>query len=52
MALVDLKRRPATEINGSKARWAVALVFLNSIGVVPVLYLLRGRCRPGSALPA
>lgn len=46
VALIDLKRRPATEVNGSKAWWVAAIVFLNSIGLVPVWYLLRGR-RPG-----
>ena len=46
VALVDLKRRPAIEVNGSKAKWAVAIVFLNSVGLVPALYLLRGRRRP------
>lgn len=43
VALVDLKRRPADEVRGSKARWATAIVFVNSGGLVPVLYLLRGR---------
>ena len=43
VALVDLKRRPAEEVNGSRARWAAAIVLLNSGGLVPVLYLLRGR---------
>jgi hypothetical protein len=43
LALVDLKRRPASEVNGSKARWATAIVLVNSGGLVPVAYLLRGR---------
>lgn len=43
VALVDLKRRPATEVKGSKAWWATAIVLINSCGLVPVLYLLRGR---------
>lgn len=45
IALVDLKRRPASGVNGSKVRWAVAIVFLNSVGLVPLLYLVRGRRR-------
>ena len=49
IALIDLKRRPSSEVNGSKARWAVAILLLNSVGVVPVLYLLRGRRRLGAA---
>lgn len=43
MALIDLKRRPANEIRGSKAKWAVAVVLINSVGAVPVAYFLRGR---------
>lgn len=42
-ALIDLARRPASGVRGSKAAWAVALVGLNSAGVLPVVYLLRGR---------
>ncbi|MFC9555683.1 DUF5652 family protein [Rhodococcus sp. NPDC056960] len=42
-ALVDIKRRPADEIRGSKAVWATALVLVNSVGVVPIAYFLRGR---------
>lgn len=40
--LVDLRRRPASEINGSKAKWAAAML-LNTAGVVPMVYFLRGR---------
>lgn len=43
MALIDLKRRPANEIRGSKAKWAVAVVLINSVGAVPLAYFLRGR---------
>jgi hypothetical protein len=45
IALVDLARRPAAGIRGSKAGWASAIVVLNSAGVVPVLYLVHGRRR-------
>ena len=45
VVLVDLKRRPASEINGSKAKWAAAML-LNTAGVVPMMYLLRGRRLP------
>jgi hypothetical protein len=41
-ALVDLWRRPAAEVNGSKAKWAIAIAGVNSAGAVPVLYFLRG----------
>lgn len=50
IALVDLKRRRASEVNGSKTRWALAIVFVNSVGLVPLLYLLRGRRRDEGAV--
>jgi len=40
--LVDLKRRPAAEIKGSKRIWT-ALAFVNIIG--PVAYFTIGRRR-------
>lgn len=42
-ALIDLARRPAEEIRGSKARWAAAIVFVNSVGALPVVYFAFGR---------
>lgn len=42
-ALVDLVRRPASEVRGSKAWWAAAIVLVNSVGAVPIAYFLRGR---------
>jgi hypothetical protein len=42
-ALVDLARRPAADVRGSKARWAVAIVLINSAGAVPITYFVRGR---------
>ncbi len=44
-ALVDLVRRPADEVRGSKAAWATAIVLVNSGGAVPVAYFVRGRAR-------
>jgi hypothetical protein len=43
-ALIDLARRPASEVRGSKAAWAVSLTLVNSVGVLPVVYFARG-CR-------
>ena len=43
MALIDLTRRPATQVRGSKAKWATAVVLVNSVGAVPIAYFLRGR---------
>jgi hypothetical protein len=42
-ALSDLVRRPAAQIRGSKRRWAAAIVLINSVGAVPLAYLVRGR---------
>ena len=42
-ALIDLARRPADEVRGSKAKWATAIVVVNSAGALPVYYFARGR---------
>lgn len=39
-ALVDLRRRPADEIKGSKRMW-LGLVFINYVG--PIAYFVLGR---------
>jgi hypothetical protein len=39
-AWIDLARRPAEEIEGSKAKWA-ALIAINWVG--PIAYFARGR---------
>lgn len=41
--LIDLAQRPRSAIRGSKAGWVAALALVNSGGVVPIVYLLRGR---------
>lgn len=41
-ALIDIRRRPADAINGSKRLWT-AVVFVNYIG--PISYFLFGRKR-------
>jgi hypothetical protein len=38
VALIDLARRPASEVRGSKARWALAVTLINSVGAVPVAH--------------
>ena len=45
-ALVDIRRRPADQINGSKAMW-VAVAFVNTVG--PLAYFAFGRRRHPSA---
>ena len=47
-ALSDLARRPAEEVRGSKAKWAAAIVVVNSGGALPVYYFARGRKAPTS----
>lgn len=42
-ALIDLAQRPADTVRGSKLTWGIAIGLVNSCGVVPILYLLRGR---------
>lgn len=47
-ALLDLKRRPASQVRGSKRWWAAALVLVSSAGVVPLSYFAFGRRRDGA----
>lgn len=42
-ALVDLARRPAAEVRGTKVRWALAIVLTNSLGALPIAYFAWGR---------
>ena len=42
-ALIDIVKRPASRVKGSKAKWATAVVLVNSAGLVPIAYFLRGR---------
>ena len=44
-ALVDLKNRPADQVNGPKGVWALALSVVSSAGILPSAYLLLGRKR-------
>ena len=43
VALADLARRPPSEVRGSKPGWAAAITLVNAAGIVPIVYLLRGR---------
>ncbi len=42
-AYIDLMRRPADEVNGSKGTWA-AIIAINIVG--PIAYFTRGRKAP------
>ena len=45
-ALIDLARRPGTQVRGRRSFWAVAITTINSLGVVPIVYFAYGRRRP------
>lgn len=42
-ALADLAKRDASQVNGSKKVWGVALTLVSSMGVLPAIYFLKGR---------
>jgi hypothetical protein len=42
-ALVDLSRRPASEIRGPKWAWIPAVTVINSFGCAPLAYFAFGR---------
>jgi hypothetical protein len=42
-ALVDLKRRPATQVRGPKWLWATVVAVVGSAGILPISYFLFGR---------
>ena len=47
-ALIDIKRRPASQIRGPKWAWATVVAIVNSFGAVPLSYFAFGRRRPES----
>jgi hypothetical protein len=47
-ALIDLKRRPASQVRGPKWLWATVLAVVSSAGVVPISYFVFGRRQPQS----
>jgi hypothetical protein len=42
--LIDLRRRPPSEIRGSRRAWTAAML-LNSAGLIPLSYFVFGRRR-------
>ena len=44
-ALIDIQRRPASQIRGRKEMWAAAMALVSSAGVVPVSYFIFGQRR-------
>lgn len=49
VALVDLVRRPSSEVRGSKVVWGIAITIVNSVGLLPIVYFALGRKRSPSA---
>ena len=47
-ALLDLKRRSASQIRGPKWLWATVVTVVSSAGVVPISYFVLGRRQPRS----
>ena len=47
-ALIDIKRRPASQVRGPRWLWATVVTVVSSAGVVPVSYFLFGRRQPRS----
>ncbi len=47
-ALIDLKRRSASQIRGPKWLWAAVVTVVSSAGVVPISYFVFGRRQPRS----
>ncbi len=45
VALIDIKRRPASQIRGPKWAWIPAVSILNSAGLAPIAYFVWGRRR-------
>ena len=46
--LVDLKRRPASQIRGPKWLWATVVTVVSSAGILPISYFVFGRRQPRS----
>ncbi|HUZ38367.1 MAG TPA: hypothetical protein VMV17_18745 [Streptosporangiaceae bacterium] len=49
--LVDIKRRPASQIRGRKWVWASLVSVVSSAGILPVSYFVFGRRRPPRSQP-
>jgi hypothetical protein len=47
-ALIDLKRRPASQVRGPKWLWATVVSVVSSAGVVPISYFIFWRRQPPS----
>jgi hypothetical protein len=43
--LIDIRRRPASQVRGSKRMWIIAAALVNSAGIGPLSYFAFGRRR-------
>ena len=43
--LIDIRRRPASQIRGSKRLWIIAAILVNSAGIGPLSYFAFGQRR-------
>jgi hypothetical protein len=50
-ALVDIRRRPASQIRGRKWVWASLVSVVSSAGILPISYFVFGRRRPPPSQP-
>jgi Phospholipase_D-nuclease N-terminal len=48
--LLDIRRRPASQIRGSKRIWIAAAVLVNSAGIGPLSYFAFGRRRQAAGV--
>ena len=46
-ALLDMRKRPASEIRGPKWLWASSVAVVGSAGILPLSYFLFGRRKEG-----
>jgi hypothetical protein len=46
-ALIDIRRRPASQIRGPKWIWAAVVAVVGSAGVLPISYFALGEVVPG-----
>jgi hypothetical protein len=51
VALIDLKRRPASQVRGPKWVWVTVMTVISSAGVVPFSYFLFGQRRQPRSQP-
>ena len=50
-ALFDLRRRPASQVRGSKRVWVPVVAVVNSAGLIPLSYFAFGRRAPDRRRP-